>query len=91
MPSNSLRNLDPFSNSIRPFGGGRFFKEGGSVNNKPRKVMSNNKEFKVTSWKEMPEAKEILAFLHFLNQDKNDEHRVNLPINSQDYFNHINQ
>ena len=53
--------------------------------------MSNNKEFKVTSWKEMPEAKEILAFLHFLNQDKNDEHRVNLPINSQDYFNHINQ
>ena len=39
----------------------------------------------------MPEAKEILAFLQFLNQSSADEHRVNLPLNGQDYLNHISQ
>ena len=57
--------------------------------------MSNQKpeniEPKVTCWRDIPEAKEILAFLQFLNHRATDEHVVNLPEDSYDFLNHIHQ
>lgn len=55
------------------------------------KQKPENIEPKVTCWKDMPEAKEILAFLQFLNHRATDEHVVNLPEGSYDFLNHIHQ